>query len=150
MLDLRYFRPIEFVRGDVDWFPKMSPRLLVLADTMRHQWGKPIHISRDNAALGRNLGASHSQHNIDRWKEVRAMDIQPEGLDTPEDAHAFHMLALDLGITGIGFYPHWHMPGFHIDVRADAAAGSPATWGRLLRNGVTVDVSIRDAIECLA
>ena len=95
-----------------------------------------------------------SQHNVDRWGEVRAVDIMPEGIHTREDARRFRQLAEDCGFTGIGFYPHWApRPGFHVDVRVNVNEHYVASWGRLKvpkknpRDKGYVDVGIETAIS---
>ena len=146
---LYFFHPGEFNRGG-EWFSAMSPRLLVLLDTLRLRWERPIRISRHPRAVGRHDGDSESQHNYDIWDEVRAVDVIPDGLKTKDDAYAFFMLAADVGFTGIGFYPDWSpSPGFHLDVRHDRRPGFPATWGRVGTEGMITDVSLNDALEVM-
>lgn len=154
---LYHFKPNEFVRADkygneVNWYDQMDPRLLVLLDVARFQWDKPIAISAHPEAIGRQLGDSLSDHNIDRWGKVMGIDVMPEGINTTEDARAFRLLARDLGFTAIGFYPHWKpRPGFHLGVRADREMGKPAEWGFVRVNEKSVaQVSINDAMEMLA
>ena len=148
---LYYFKPDEFQRDGVDWLPQMSPRLLVMLDVLRHQWGQPIQISGSREALGRYAGDSQSQHNVDQWGEVRAADIMPAGILQDDQAHDFFMLARSIGFTGLGFYPDWNpAPGFHLDVREDHKPGDPATWGGVLRQGHQVYVSMNDALEHFA
>lgn len=153
---LIYFEDWEFIRGDVQWLPMMPSDLPVKLDILRHQWGQPIYISGHPKALGRRDGDSPSYHNIDRHGLVMAADIQPDGIRTRGDAHAFSMLARECCFTGYGFYPHWHgsnggiAPGFHVDVRRERKPGSAATWGFVHRNGDLVQVSLNDAIEALA
>ncbi len=132
---LYYFDRHEFG----DWAFYMAPRLLVLADSFRHQWGAPITVrfkwDDNNVAgrLGRHLGESaKSDHNVDRWEEVRGMDCFPSGITTRQDAQRAIDLARSIGFTGIGFYPHWQpSPGLHLGVRTDRKPGSPAMWGAI-------------------
>jgi hypothetical protein len=127
---LHYFQPTEF-RG---WWKKMSPRLLVLLDSCRSQWGAPIRVSPADRALGRRMGESLSQHNVQKWGEVRAVDVFPANVETIDEAERFYALARRVGFTGIGIYPDTK-PGvmFHLDVRIDVVPGTPATWGGLRR-----------------
>lgn len=128
MIDLRYFRDDEF-RG---WFADCSVRLLVLLDSFRHQWGRPVTISPVNGAIGRRMNRAETQHNIERWGEVRALDIFAEGLTTRGDMERAVGLAMRTGFTGIGVYPDWQPhPGLHLDVRTSEAPGDPALWGGL-------------------
>lgn len=128
--DLRYFHKSEFGA----WWNRMSPRLLVLLDSLRHQWGQPIRISPADGALGRHARDGLTQHNIDKWGEVRAADIFPDGVATMDEAERFYALAKRVGFTGIGVYPDARPSAmFHLDVRVDANPGQPATWGALRR-----------------
>ena len=129
-IDLRYFTPDEFR----EWWPQMSPRLLVMLDVLRHQWGQPIEISPADKAIGRKAGASLTQHNIDKWGEVRAVDIFPAGVTTVDEAERFWALIKRVGFTGRGVYPD-ALPSvmFHVDVRVDRNPGEPAEWGALRR-----------------
>lgn len=148
---LYYFKPHEFRRGEAEWFCMMSPRLLVLLDLLRFRWGRPIHLSAAAGAIGRHAGPEHdSQHNVDLWHEVRALDVIPEGLTERDHLNRFYRLAAECGFTGIGFYPQWHQPGFHLDAREDRLPGYPATWGALDGAGGNVYVSFTDALDVFA
>jgi len=127
---LNYFKPDEFR----EWWPYMSPRLLVMLDVLRHQWGKKIEISGAGGALGRNAKGSLTQHNVDKWGEVRAADIFPAGVATVDEAQAFWDLIKAVGFTGRGVYPD-ALPSvmFHVDVRVDRRPGQPSDWGALRR-----------------
>jgi hypothetical protein len=146
---LYYFRPVEFG----EWWQMMDPRLLVLLDSLRHQWGKPIRISADDAAIGRNLGGSSlSQHNADKWGVVRAVDVFPEMLTSSFDAEDFVDLATRVGFTGIGVYPHWTGGiGVHLDTRVDAEPGNPAKWGAVNNAmGKQRYVALSEALEVIS
>ena len=118
--EMRHFEESEF-QG---WFESMSPQLLALLDALRELWGAPIFISSANGAVGRTSGGGY--HDFIVQGEVRAVDIQPSGLDNAKKVREFFTLAKSLGFTGIGFYPQWNRAGFHIDVRP---TGALATWG---------------------
>jgi len=122
---LIWFEPDEFG----DWWPMMSPDLLRKLDEFRERLGVPVMISPAAGSLGRNLGMFDlSQHNVDLWGEVRAVDIMPVGVDleTAYDA------ARAVGFTGVGLYPDWSpYPGLHLDVRP----GPVALWSGWRVNG---------------
>lgn len=147
MLDLRHFTPAEF-RG---WGELLSPRLLVVLDVFRGHWGAPVMISPAQGAIGRRLGPdATSQHNPDRWGEVRAVDVMPEGMDTAQAMRQAMYLARWSGATGIGVYPHWRpRPGLHIDVRTDRDVGDPALWGAVDEDGTQIYVSLARALEVM-
>jgi len=71
-MKLYYFKEDEFIRGDINWYSRISPSLLVKLDVLRHIWGSPIIISPSPQAIGRYEGTS--QHNINKWGEVRAVE----------------------------------------------------------------------------
>lgn len=128
---LRWFDPREF-RG---WGDSMDPELLRKLDRFRDELGWPVRISPAGGALGRTLGWDDtSQHNVDRWGEVRAVDVMP----IPEDGRGMSRAEADfaigvakgVGFTGIGVYPGWEpYPGLHLDTREDRGPGNPALWG---------------------
>jgi hypothetical protein len=145
-----FFEPHEFERDHVQWWQHLSPRLLILLDSFRFQWGKPVRVSGHKHAVGRHLGESFSQHNFDRWDEVRAVDVQPDGMVTRDDAYRAVLLAQSVGFTGIGLYPHWSGgPGLHLDVRHERAPGHAVTWGGVRAASGQVYVSLNDALEVL-
>lgn len=138
VLSLKHFSPWEFRT----WFADMSPELLKKLDTFRELWGQPVVISSHADGLGRKLGpADTSQHNVNKWGEVRAVDVFPEGLNVQTKAFAIQC-ARQAGFTGYGIYsdtqPGWMM---HLDVRADRSPVNPATWARVNGNYVGIEVA---------
>ncbi len=131
MIELQHFKPHEF-RG---WFDAMNPDLLERLDRFRRLLDAPVMVSPAAGALGRHLGPdSNSQHNVDVWDEVRAVDVMPH-LPIEEMSRAFD-LAVEAGFTGIGLYPDWRPQwGMHLDVRADRCIDDPALWSGLRING---------------
>lgn len=125
--DLTHFKPYEF-RG---WWDHMDPKLLTLLDEFRDRLGFPVVISPAKGAIGRQRGpTATTQHNIDRWGVVRAVDV------LPQLGRRYRSMALDLakevGFTGIGVYPDWSPSwGMHLDVRRDREPGDPALWSGL-------------------
>lgn len=119
-----------------EWWPLMSPRLLTMLDLLRFRLGRGIEISPHPRALGRRLGPGKmSEHNVDEWGEVLAVDAFVSGINSPELARVVTVEATRLGFTGIGVYPEWTNPdgvrqvGFHLGVRPNRQMGAPATWG---------------------
>lgn len=138
VLTLDNFQPWEFR----EFWSDMSPELLKKLDKFRDLWGAPVTVSTNPDALGRHLGPGDtSQHNIDRWGEVRAADIFPEGLNAQTKAFAIQC-AKQAGFTGIGIYtdttPGWMM---HVDVRPDRNNINPATWARVSGQYVGIGVA---------
>lgn len=146
--DSEFLRPPNGGGNSIDWKPKMAPRLLVLLDTFRFQWGAPVMISPAWGAIGRFLDDDASQHNIERWGEVRAIDLMPYGMVSAADRQRAFNIASSLGFTGIGLYPDWQpRPGIHLDVRIDQRPGFPATWAGVDRNGKQEYINIFDVLE---
>lgn len=149
-IDLRYWSASEFIRGDTDWYRRMSPRLLVLLDSFRHRWDDVCEVSPHPRALGRYDGDSYGQHNIDRYGEVRAIDFFPHGMEGAALAHKAVSIARSTGFTGIGAYPQWDpRPGLHLDVRVDEEPGHPATWGGVDGENGQVWVGLQQALEIM-
>jgi hypothetical protein len=136
---MKFFTPGEFdlrPYGGQDWWHMMSPDALKLLDRVRGRHGSPILISPHRGALGRHLGASFSDHNVDRWGEVRVADVFPNMDQTPAAAQKFVDACFDVGVTALGVYPHWKnrhgqlQVGFHIGYRPERT-DNPATWGMI-------------------
>lgn len=133
---LRYFTASEFG----EWWPHMSTDLLTKLDEFRHRLGVPVHISPAQGSLGRNLGLSTSQHNVDLWGEVRAVDVMFTGASLEHG----YQIAKDIGFTGIGAYPDWKpSQGMHLDVRQAPLA----LWSGVLDSGKQVYKSITVAFS---
>ena len=76
MIYAQHFSAEEFR----EWAEDMSPRLVTMLDVLRFRLGRPIEISASEYALGRNLGRNElSEHNIDEWGEVLAVDCFVSG-----------------------------------------------------------------------
>lgn len=134
-----FFEPWEFnlrPYGGADWWHLMCPEVLELLNKVRAKHGAPINISPHRGALGRHLGASFSDHNIDRWKQVRVADVFPVMDQTPVAAQKFVDVCLEVGVTALGVYPHWknkhgvQQVGFHLGYRPERT-DNPATWGMI-------------------
>lgn len=132
---IRYFSINE------DWGEpmKMDRDLIYLLDGLRGLFHHPfvIHCGYKGGGHSRN-----SQHYVGK-----AADFHIEGMALKDAVD----LMLDfisppprgLGIAhivGLGIYPHWRNPGFHLDTR-----GSKARWGAIVRGGRQVYVGFEEA-----
>ena len=64
-----------------EWSDDMSPRLVTMLDVLRFRLGSAIAVSASDYALGRELGRGKmSEHNIDEWGEVLAVDCFVSGV----------------------------------------------------------------------
>lgn len=143
-MNLHYFEPSEF-NG---WLDKICPTLLVRLDILRFQLDRPVIISPNPQAVGRHSGAlSKSEHNIDYWGKVLAVDCFVAGVYSRDQVEHVVEVATRLGFTGIGVYPKWinpagiYQPGFHFGTRPTRKMGDPATWGY-----ITEFISLNDAL----
>jgi len=134
MIYAQHFSAEEFR----DWADDMSPRLVTMLDILRFRLGSPIAVSGSEYALGRNLGRGKmSEHNIDEWGEVLAVDCFIGGVYNRIQAEAVAHEAEAIGFTGIGVYSDTRnnqgqeQVMFHLGVRPNELMGSPATWGRI-------------------
>ena len=134
MIYAQHFSAEEFR----DWADDMSPRLVTMLDVLRFKLGSPIEISLSEYALGRELGRGKmSEHNIDHWGEVLAVDCFISGIYSRQQAEAVVYEAEAIGFTGIGVYSDTRnnqgqeQVMFHLGVRPNELMGSPATWGRI-------------------
>ncbi|WP_299203295.1 hypothetical protein [uncultured Amphritea sp.] len=114
-----------------EWADDMALGQLLALDRFAKLWGAAVTVSGNAAALGRHMGPNElSQHNIDRWGEVRAVDVFPEGL-TRENAKIARDLAKQSGFSGIGVYLDTSRPMMHLDTRPDRTPDNPAQWSRI-------------------
>ena len=134
MIYAQHFSQEEFR----EWGEEMSPRLVTMLDVLRFRLGSAIEISASGAALGRNLGRDKlSEHNVDHWGEVLAVDCFISGVYSRQQAEGVAHEATAIGFTGIGVYSDTHnnrgeeQVMFHLGVRPNEDMGSPATWGRV-------------------
>ena len=134
MIYAQHFSQEEFR----EWAEDMSPRLITMLDVLRFRLGSAIEISGSEYALGRNLGVGKmSEHNIDHWGEVLAVDCFIGGVYNRAQAEAVVYESEGIGFTGIGVYSDTHnnqgqeQVMFHLGVRPNELMGSPATWGRI-------------------
>ena len=134
MVYAQHFNQEEFR----EWAEDISPRLVTMLDVLRFRLGSAIEISGSDYALGRNLGRGKmSEHNVDEWGEVLAVDCFISGVYNRAQAEAVALEAKSIGFTGIGVYSDTRnnkgedQVMFHLGVRPTEIMGSPATWGRV-------------------
>ena len=134
MIYAQHFNQEEFR----EWSDDMSARLVTMLDVLRFRLGSAIAVSASEYALGRNLGRGKmSEHNIDHWGEVLAVDCFIGGVYNRAQAEAVVYEATGIGFTGIGVYSDTRnnqgqeQVMFHLGVRPTEMMGSPATWGRV-------------------
>ena len=99
---------------------KMNPVLLLLLDKLRDKVG---HVFRINCGYSAERHASKSQHYLGN-----AVDFVIVGVPFVQASRLLQDALLELGVAdevGLGCYPFWNTPGFHIDIR-----GERARWGR--------------------
>ena len=146
MIYAQHFTQEEFR----EWSEDMSPRLVTMLDVLRFRLGSPIEISLSEYALGRNLGRNElSEHNVDEWGEVLAVDCFVSGVYNRAQAEAVVYEAEEIGFTGIGVYSDTRnnqgqeQVMFHLGVRPNELMGSPATWGRISGKYTSLIAAVR-------
>ena len=146
MIYAQHFSTEEFR----EWSDDISPRLVTMLDVLRFRLGSPIAISASDYALGRELGRGKmSEHNIDEWGEVLAVDCFISGVYNRAQAEEVAREAKAIGFTGIGVYSDTHnnygeeQVMFHLGVRPNELMGSPATWGRVDHDFTTMIAAIQ-------
>jgi hypothetical protein len=119
----RRLRPLDVA----DW-RKLSRDLIQRVDAWVQLVGPCV--------ISSTVGGDHvsdSQHYLGL-----AVDITPQAaLDRKMTVEAWlncYLTAERLRFTGIGLYPHWNRPGFHLDLRDESTlagnAGRGARWWR--------------------
>ena len=138
IIESPYFTEAEFHGA----YHKMDKNLLLKLHDLREEIDQPLNLSNNCKGFSRTLGGyNRSQHNIDVWGKCRAADgYIPEDMSYQE----FYEACRAVGFTGIGLYTGWSTRGFHVDVRPDRDANSPATWSGFYKDGGTQYKSIRE------
>jgi uncharacterized protein YcbK (DUF882 family) len=138
--NVKHFGPSEFPPR-----PEMMEQSIVfLIDTMRDLFCSPIHIT---SAWSPGTGHSAtSQHYVGK-----AVDFWIEGIPFKDAVDYMEGLVAmppaGIGVAaklGLGIYPHWAHPGFHLDTR-----GIYARWGAVTQKGSQVYVSWNNAYEAI-
>jgi hypothetical protein len=116
---IRHFKPTE-AWGSPD---RMNGLLLLLLDAVRDRWGDVRFII--------HCGFETDGHSPDSFHKCGgAVDFHIENsLPFPGQIKRMDMILKELQVfdkVGLGIYPDWNHPGFHLDVR-----GSFARWGRI-------------------
>lgn len=120
-------------------------------------WGDPAMMERETVFLldciRDDLGYSISIHcgyeRRPHWPTSRhnsgsAVDFHVEDINFRDAVELVEETIQNLGVServGLGVYPHWNNPGFHLDAR-----GYRARWGAVKRNGRQVYVSYDEAL----
>lgn len=101
---------------------RMNGMLLLLLDAIHDVWGEPIIVHCGYSVTGH---ATDSQHKLGAAVDFHVMSILP----FLEQTVALEAILRGLQVqskVGLGIYPNWGHPGFHLDVR-----GCYARWGRI-------------------
>lgn len=113
---LKHFSPQENW-GDAE---KMNGSLLWLLDAVREHFGCPVVIHCGYQESGH---ASNSQHYLGNAADFHL--VTPMPLEEQYSALEEFLYSLQTNDhVGLGVYPQWNSPGFHLDVR-----GTKARWG---------------------
>jgi uncharacterized protein YcbK (DUF882 family) len=117
---------------------KMNPVLLLLLDKLRDKVG---HIIRINCGYSTDGHAIKSQHYLGN-----AVDFVVVGTLFDQADRLLQEALLELKVedeVGLGCYPFWNTPGFHLDIR-----GERARWGRNAKGEyVSYDCAIKEWLD---
>lgn len=120
----------KLVKSEQRRLEQVNPKTLVRLRTVENLYPDAF-ISPAIGAVTRS-GTGTSQHFIRSDGFSRAIDIMFPSLKTRSQAEYLFKVLIDIGFTGIGFYPYWKPTmGFHVDMRSNKLSGSPAKWGRV-------------------
>jgi hypothetical protein len=101
----------------------MNGLLVLLLDAVRECWGDAKFIIHCGFEMDGHV--KDSEH-----KRGNAVDFHIQSSwSLPEQSNRLEMILKELQVfnqVGLGIYPDWNSPGFHLDVR-----GSYARWGRI-------------------
>jgi uncharacterized protein YcbK (DUF882 family) len=121
----------------------MDKETVLLLDTLRGLFKYPFAIHCGYEQSGHT---PYSQHYTGKAADFHivelpfrdAVDLMVDFIGSPPCGIGVH------GKIGLGIYPHWATPGFHVDTR-----GAFARWGAVVRKGRQVYVSWDDAYEAI-
>lgn len=137
---VKYFKAHEFMPNPY----QMEQSIVFLIDTIRDLFNSPIHIT---SAWSPGTGHSAtSQHYVGKALDFWIEDIPfRDAVDLMED----FLSAPPRGIgewnkVGLGIYPAWSIPGFHMDTR-----GTMARWGAVTYKGRQTYISWDSAYEAI-
>jgi hypothetical protein len=101
---------------------KINGFLLLTMDALRDIWQSPfvIHCAYDLSGHSAN-----SQHYLGNACDFHIEDGEPFNLQVAVMARFLEKFQV-ADRVGLGIYPDWRNPGFHLDVR-----GQKARWGRI-------------------
>lgn len=121
----KYFKPTESW-GNPD---RMNPDFMYLLDTVRGLFRKPFVIHCGYAKRGHSPASYHYSG--------RAADFHIDGVDSLKALNKIQQILVDMEAnnkTGLGYYPNWNAPGFHLDDRGWEPNVKPGIfWVRLDR-----------------
>lgn len=113
----------HFTPGENWGDPSRVNGLLVLVlDAIRDQWGAPFII---HCAYDLSGHTTKSYHYLGDAVDFHIDDGEPFALQIAVMQRDLQDLQV-ADRCGLGIYPDWNHPGFHLDVR-----GSGARWGRV-------------------
>jgi uncharacterized protein YcbK (DUF882 family) len=138
-LKIRYFSAQE-KWGD----PLLMDReTIFLLDTLRGLFSSPFVI---HCGYERSGHMPNSQHYAGKAVDFHVLGIPfRDAVDLMIDSIASPPRGIGVyGRIGLGIYPHWTTPGFHLDTR-----GMYARWGAVTQDGRQVYISWDDAYKAI-
>ncbi len=121
----------------------MDRETVLLLDALRERFKIPFVIHCGYEQSGHTPSSQHyvgkaADFHVAELPFRDAVDLMVDFIGSPPRGIGVH------GRIGLGIYPHWATPGFHVDTR-----GTFARWGAIVRQGRQVYVSWDDAYEAI-
>jgi hypothetical protein len=134
---LKYFKVWE-KWGDPD---AMSPVYLLLLERIRERL--PEHCSIEIHCAADTSG--HSEKSQHYKRPCGVSDFHINGISFSRAIELIEGILKELDVfdyVGLGIYPDWNNPGFHLDTR-----GEKARWGYIGRSQVAYDLAREKAFK---
>jgi len=134
------YEQLRYFNVDENWGEpsKVNPFLLLILDELRHYIGHSFIIHNAFATSGHS---ENSQHYLGNAVDYHIKGISFKSAVDKTLKHLSKMKFLNnqiIDYCGIGIYPEWNNPGFHLDVR-----GYQASWGRIKNKYVSFDYAYK-------
>jgi hypothetical protein len=114
---------------------------LLMLDELRHRVGHPFYIHCAADREGHSDSSSHYQ------RPCLVSDFHISGVSIIKAYEALEKAGKDMGILdeiGLGIYPQWNSPGFHLDIR-----GKRGRWGCIDGQYVAFEIALKWAYNNL-
>lgn len=130
----------HFCNDKIEWPENTNPDITLVMDQLREEFKSPIRIHR---CYDPSATLATSRHRM-TYCDAVDFDVEPT-MQYKTLLKAFILLTRHPKIRGIGIYPYWNRPGFHVDLRPEVMK---SYWLRD-RDGLYLPVSDKSIKEHL-